>query len=981
MANFDCPELDVGDDIPHIHCVDMDPDRLTPELNKYSRGSFSLLGFNVRSCRRNFASLLVLLSVLLYKFSMIVLVETWLTEVNDYNFDINGYEQLNLYRNNFGGGIKILYDNCLNVSILENFTFINNIIEILTVKVVGRGFKYIVCAVYRPPNSNCNEFNLMFFNIINMFHKNDKIMIIGDINFNLFNALNLNYIDDFMNQLYMYKFHPIIRKGTRINCNNETIRFTLLDQIWTNFDYGISRISGVITTVITDHFPIFYVFKNNFSHISKNIKFRLFSCVNANKFVELVNGLDLDNLYEINNANESFNYFHNKLIECYNSAFPIKTKKIKFNKINSPWVNLKIKRCIKKKYKLFNLFKRGLITKRQFVLYKKTLCSVIYKARKLYFIRKFNNSSDIKETWGNINKLMNKGKKNEAIKVLDENNVEVDSSNTAEYFNNYFINIPIKLSENLPNFINYEYFSRTSPMLNSCVLLPTSDGEVFDVLKSMSNKCNKIFDIQPSILMQIKEKILPALVFLFNRCLSAGVYPDILKIARVVPIFKGGNPNNVCNYRPISNLTTINKLFEKLIHFRLNSFIECNHLLSKFQFGFRKLSNTTLAVFTLVTDILRSFNRKVYTIAIFIDLKKAFDTVNNEILIHKLSRYGIRGVAGSMLKSYLQDRRQFTDVNGSVSGMKSVAIGVPQGSVLGPLLFNLFIDDITNIKVADKILFADDAVFYVTDASLATCITKLNLCISELSTWFYNNKLTLNTDKTKLMLFTPRHVDNLPVVRFNNKSIEWVNSLKYLGIIIDNNLNFIFQSKEVRNKLSKLHGIFYSLKNFIPRNVLINMYYSLVYSAVTYNIIIWGGIADSNTCNIRIMLNKILRCIFNIGRNENNIPVMHTSDMYKMANMLQYHDIFKFFLLKFIHFLLYDRYDIFEKYFSHLLPRHSYSTRNVKINLPPVRLDIEKQSTLYNCCKVVNELNNCFLQPQSRYKLKQSFKCYCMQNY
>ena len=979
MANLE--ELVVGDDVPQINCINADPDKLTLDLNRYTRESFSVLGSNIRSCRKNFSSFLALLSVLLFKFSIIVLVETWLTDVTDFCFDINGYNQFNLYRNNFGGGIKIFCENSLHVSILENISFVNNIIEILSIKVVGKGFKYVISAIYRPPKSSVNEFNVVFSDILNMYSKDDKVIIIGDMNLDLFNTFNLTGIDDFMNQLYACTFHPVIRKGTRINCNNEVIKYTLLDQIWTNFDDGVSRLSGVITTTITDHFTIFYAFKNNCSQLFKSVKFRLFNRLHDEKFVELVNSHDFGPLYNIDNSNDAFSYFYSKLFDCYNLAFPIKNKIIKCTKVNAPWVNFKLKKCIKKKYRLFNLFKRGLITKRQFIVYKKTLCYIIGKIRRLYFIKKFNNAKDIKETWCNINKLRNKGRKNEIIKILDTNNVEIDGDKVADCFNDYFINVADKLIENLPSNINYEYFHRITPVPDSCVVLPTCCDEICGLLRSFPDKCNRLFDIRPKLLIMILDKIMPILVFLFNKCLSDGTYPDVLKIARVVPIFKSGNPNNVSNYRPISNLSTINKLFEKILHTRLNSYLENYNIISEFQFGFRKSCNTTLAVFTFVTDILKTFNKKMYTAALFVDLKKAFDTVNSEILLNKLSRCGIRGVAGSLLRSYLQNRQQYTDVNNSISLMKPVKIGVPQGSVLGPLLFNMFINDITNIEAANKILFADDAVFYVTDVSLAVCIDKLNSCISELSQWFHNNKLTLNTEKTKLIMFSPRIVNNLPIIYFNNKVIQWVKSIKYLGIIIDCNLNFVMQSKEIVNKLSKLHGVFYSLKNFIPRNVLVNMYYSLVYSTVTYGVIIWGGVAESNSNNIKTMLNKIIRCIFNIGRNENNIPLVHVRDMYREAGMLQYHDIYKFYLLKFAHFLLYNRYDIFDKYFSCLLPRHSYGTRNVRINLPSIRLNIEKQSARYRCCVLINELDECFLQPQSNAQLKRIFRNHCLQNY
>ena len=179
--------------------------------------------------------------------------------------------------------------------------------------------------------------------------------------------------------------------------------------------------------------------------------------------------------------------------------------------------------------------------------------------------------------------------------------------------------------------------------------------------------------------------------------------------------------------------------------------------------------------------------------------------------------------------------------------------------MLGPNLFNIFINDVISIESAGKVLFADDAVFYVTDNSLSRCVDKIRTCISDLNEWFDNNKLILNVDKTKLMFFSPKKDKNVPVIMYQDKSIEWVNSIKYLGIILDNNMNFVLQSRDVLGKLSKLNGIFYALVNYMPQKTLITLFYSLVYPTIINNLIIWGGISQSHTVNIKVAMNKILR--------------------------------------------------------------------------------------------------------------------------
>ena len=183
-------------------------------------------------------------------------------------------------------------------------------------------------------------------------------------------------------------------------------------------------------------------------------------------------------------------------------------------------------------------------------------------------------------------------------------------------------------------------------------------------------------------------------------------------------------------------------------------------------------------------------------------------------------------------------------------------------------------------------------------------------------------------------------------------------------------MNFVLQSRDVLSKLSKLNGIFYALVNYMPQKTLITLFYSFVYPTIINNLIIWGGISQSHTVNIKVAINKILRCILRVGYNENYLPIVRTNRMYKDLKILQFNDIYKYSLLKFVHFVLYERCDLFMHFFSEFLPDHSYNTRNVKINLPYARLNIEQQSTVFQCCSLINNLDDSFLVPQSKFRLK-----------
>ena len=202
-----------------------------------------------------------------------------------------------------------------------------------------------------------------------------------------------------------------------------------------------------------------------------------------------------------------------------------------------------------------------------------------------------------------------------------------------------------------------------------------------------------------------------------------------------------------------------------------------------------------------------------------------------------------------------------------------------------------------------------------------------------------------------------------------------------MGVLIDDRLNFKAQTSEVGKKLGKLQGIFYSLSSLVPQRTLLTLYNSLVYPVIIQSVIIWGGVRENNLRNIKIGLNKILRHILRVKCDENNVPLMSTNEMYKSLHLLKFDDIYKFFLLKFIHYAFYQNCDIFRKYFSHLLPAHNYRTRGSTIHLPLVRIEVEKQATIFQCCKVINEVPDYLLEPQSPGVLRRRYKNWVISEY
>ena len=347
-----------------------------------------------------------------------------------------------------------------------------------------------------------------------------------------------------------------------------------------------------------------------------------------------------------------------------------------------PWVTYKLKRAIKKKYYLYNLLRRGLINKSRYNTYRKILNVTCDKMRRLYYYKLFLNARSSKESWRAVNSFLDRNSSNSPSNIVSDNGRVLRGVDLCEYFNEYFSNIGGEIAKIFPYAINFEFFGGLKSIANSCVMVPSCPEEVQSLINAMKNKGNSLYDIKGNLLKKVGDVLAPILSYLFNKCLFAGVYPTELKTARVIPVFKSGSHSSVHNYRPISNLSVFNKIFEKLTLNRLNSFIESNQLLSIYQHGFRKLSNTTVASFRIINDFLLTLNKKNVTIALFLDLKKAFDTIDRDILLYKLQFYGFRGIINRFLSSYLSGRKQFVNVSSFQSDCANIDIGVPQGSVL-----------------------------------------------------------------------------------------------------------------------------------------------------------------------------------------------------------------------------------------------------------------------------------------------------------
>ena len=377
---------------------------------------------------------------------------------------------------------------------------------------------------------------------------------------------------------------------------------------------------------------------------------------------------------------------------------------------------------------------------------------------------------------------------------------------------------------------------------------------------------------------------------IFNKSLETGVFPHLLKVATVITIHKGESKMIAANYRPISLLPIFGKMYEKIIFSRLISFVDKYQILFNRQYGFQKEKSTEYALIDIVDNIMNSLEKKESPCCVFLDFAKAFDTVNHKILLGKLHHYGIRGTALSLIESYLTDRQQCVQINNAISDLEYISHGVPQGSILGPLFFLLYINDIAESSDILKFyLFADDTAIFLSHKDPKTLETIMNQELIKVSSWLIANKLSLNVKKSNALLFRTKNENSAPIlnIKINESPIEEKQHAKYLGIILDHKLTYEHHINHVNSKLIKGNAILQKVKHFIPEKTLINTYNAHIQPHIDYGLTVWGYASKTSLQTIEKQQRKAIRSInFKPKRYEDTISLFKQSKILPLKQCI-----------------------------------------------------------------------------------------------
>lgn len=877
---------------------------------------------------------------------VVCIVETWLEEKETKFFSMEGFVAFHHTRKGQrGGGVTFYINNNINIISCEYY---GEYVQMVHVKARIKSQLWNLIGVYNPSTESIIECTDSLDDILIKIG-NSQTIIMGDFNMDIGKPTVKS--DQYISKLSMRGYTIMNNEITRPDSG------TVIDHIITNCLTGSMEVF-TIPNDISDHNTVIWRLKNKDmqGNPRKEYEIRKMDYVKLGSLVKKeLEECDLDE-----NVDEISKIIHGSIEANLNKAVTTRVVKRGYTKLN-PWATKeladlstqKLTLCKKmKKHPLNNLFKQ------EYKKVNKKINDLRHKLKSEYNQTKLEESICKGDSVWKIMKVVagvTRGLDNKIMNIKYKEQIYNEASDIAEALNDFYVSIGPKLSENIPQ-VKHGYGSLEDYTISSNTemeLKEVNEAEITEIIKKLSNKHSSPNGISNILVKQIASVITQAVTKMVNRSFEDGIFPEKCKETVVIPIFKTGDREDPGNYRPISILSGISRIMEYAMKPRLEAFLNGINFFYHRQYGFSEKRDANGAIFDLVTRIQSALDRNKMIASIFIDLKKAFDTVDHAILIEKLSKCGIRNNGLKWFKSYLSNRTQRVRLGNIVSPAQYIQCGVPQGSILGPILFTIYINDIGLLPLKGKIqLFADDAVLIYEGQDELKLKEDMIYDMKLLEVWFTVNKLTLNYKKTNYIIFTKPAAPDIDLrLQIGINIIERVKTAKYLGIYLDEHLNWEMQVKEVLPQLRAANRLMFRIRKDIPPVYLKMLYYAYFHSTMSYMCMTWGLGNQLLVNKIRVLQNSIIKNMLRLPRRTN------TKFIYEKSQILPFDAIVNTQLASVVHNHIHGKKFLNSNIIT-IGQIHSYNVRNsCNLQLPVVHSTYYGlRSVYYNAVSCYNQL-------------------------